>query len=249
MVNSSHSLSAEKLLISVILPVYNGEKFLAEAIQNIKQQNYQPLEIIVVDDGSTDGTAKIAAQFHDEVYYVYQSNQGAAAARNKGLEVACGNVIAFLDVDDLWIQNKLKLQLSHLYHNLSEVVLGRVQVDTLENEPAFKANTDSMLAFVVGCGLFRKSAFEKVGYFDVSLQYGEDIDWFLRAREKNIRIAVLPQATLLHRKHRNNMTRNKNIHDLNLIKVLRNSLDRRSQMNQNSVTSLPELYFVDEPNT
>lgn len=239
----------ESYFVSVIIPVYNGEAFLEEAIQSIQQQNYQSLEIIIVDDGSTDRTAAIAASYSKQIRYIFQPNCGPAAARNKGLEVAHGNVIAFLDVDDLWTPNKLKLQLSYLSRDPSEVVLGRVQVETLDNEPEFKANTDSMLAFVVGCGLFRKSVFERIGYFDVSLRYGEDIDWFLRAREQNIVITVLPQVTLLHRKHRNNMTRKQNIHDLNIITVLRKSLDRRRRSEQNSVVSLPSLIYINEFHT
>lgn len=239
----------ESFFISAIIPVYNGEAFLEEAIQSIQQQNYQPLEIIIVDDGSTDRTSKIATSYGSQVRYVFQPNCGPAAARNTGLEIAHGNVIAFLDVDDLWTSNKLELQLSHLSRNPSEVILGRVQVETIQDEPEFKANTDSMIAFAVGCGLFRKSVFDKIGYFDVSLRYGEDTDWFLRAREKNVVVTILPYVTLLHRKHQNNMTRKKSIHDLNIIKVLRKSLDRRRMTEQNLVESLSNLVYANESST
>lgn len=229
--------------ISVIIPVYNGEAFLKEAIQSIQQQNYQPLEIIVVDDGSTDRTAEIANSYGNLVRYAYQSNRGPAAARNKGLGMAHGNIIAFLDADDLWTPNKLEIQIPYLKSNVSEIVLGRVQVKALEGEPLFKIHTNPILSFVMGCGLFRKSVFDKVGYFDENLRYSEDIDWYLRVREHNIAIAVLSEVTLFHRKHRNNTTRRKTAHDLNMITVLRKSLARR-RAKQPSVTSLPDLIHV-----
>ena len=93
--------SLEQYYVSAIIPVYNGEHFLARVINNILSQQYHPLEIIVIDDGSTDNTAKIAQNYPDIVYH-YQENAGPSAARNRGIELAKGNVIAFLDVDDLW---------------------------------------------------------------------------------------------------------------------------------------------------
>ena len=224
---SSHSFS-----VSVIIPVYNGEAFLAEAMQNIQQQNYQLLEIIVVDDGSSDRTAEIAANFSDQVRYVFQPNAGPAAARNKGLEMAQGDVIAFLDVDDLWTENKLNLQLEHLAQDpLRDIVLGHVQVmqrtEVAPEQASFVKFGDPCVASNLGCAVFRKSVFEKVGFFDPALRYSEDVDWFMRAREQGIPMLILEQVTLLYRLHQQNMTHRKNLHDLSLMKVLKNSLDRR----------------------
>src|SRR5712692_8045370 len=121
-------MKSDPFFVSVIVPVYNGEAFLAEAVDSIQRQAYQPLETIIVDDGSTDGTAGIAARFKDNVRYVYQSNNGPPAARNKGLKMARGNVIGFLDADDLWSENKLELQLAYLAEDSSvEIVLGHTQ--------------------------------------------------------------------------------------------------------------------------
>ena len=99
-------MNSEKPLVSVIMPVYNGAAFLTGAIDNIRRQNYEPLEIIIVDDGSTDSTGQIVASFGSDIRYVYQANQGPAAARNHGLRLATGDLIAFLDVDDLWAENR-----------------------------------------------------------------------------------------------------------------------------------------------
>ncbi|MBI4573499.1 MAG: glycosyltransferase family 2 protein, partial [candidate division NC10 bacterium] len=100
-------------LVSVILPVYNGERFLAAAIASILAQDYQPIEVIVVDDGSTDGTAAIARSFQG-VRYLYQPNQGPAFARNAGIAVARGAFIAFLDADDLMVPTRLSVQAGYL---------------------------------------------------------------------------------------------------------------------------------------
>ena len=94
-------------LISCIVPVFNGERYLAEALDSILAQTWRPLEVIVVDDGSTDGTAHIAAGYGAEVSYIHQANAGPAAARNRGLDAARGEFIAFLDADDLWHKDKL----------------------------------------------------------------------------------------------------------------------------------------------
>ena len=99
-------------LISCIVPVYNGERYLGEAIDSILAQTYGPLEIIVVDDGSTDGTAEVVATYGDQVRYLWQPNAGQAAARNHGLSVTQGEFISFLDADDLWHPEKLDRQIA-----------------------------------------------------------------------------------------------------------------------------------------
>src|SRR5919112_2696990 len=103
-------------LVSVIVPVYNGERYLAAALQSIFEQDYRPFEVIVVDDGSVDDTAKIARSFQ-QIHYIYQSNQGAAAARNAGVATAQGELIAFLDADDVWVPNKLSVQADYLFRH------------------------------------------------------------------------------------------------------------------------------------
>src|SRR5438045_3634651 len=99
-------------MVSCIVPVYNGEPYLREAIKSILAQTHRPIELIVVDDGSTDGTAEIVRVFIDHVKYVCQFNAGAAAARNRGIGLACGEFVAFNDADDLWHEEKLERQLA-----------------------------------------------------------------------------------------------------------------------------------------
>lgn len=101
-------------LISVIIPVYNREKYVSEAIESVLKQTYQFLDIIVIDDGSTDKSAEIIKSFGSKIRYFYQENSGISSALNHGLKVAKGEFIAFLDSDDLWTENKLNLQIKVL---------------------------------------------------------------------------------------------------------------------------------------
>ncbi|PSB01602.1 glycosyltransferase family 2 protein [Merismopedia glauca] len=228
----------KSLLVSVIIPIYNGEMFLAEAIQSLKRQNYQPLEIIVIDDGSTDKTAEIAAQFHPEIRYVYQSNQGPSAARNHGIKLAEGEVIAFLDVDDLWADDVLLDFTDYLIaHPDVEIVQGLIQqmqreiVNPQENSYTFKPNFQPYQFINLGSALYRKSVFDKVGLFDLALRDNEDTDWFMRAWEQNINKVVIPRVMLFYRKHDGNMTlKQTDLVHFGVIKIYKRHIDRmRSQ--------------------
>ena len=111
--------------VSVIIPVYNGVKYLADAVASIVRQDHEPLEIIIVDDGSTDETSAVARSLPGDIRYIYQTNSGAASARNRGLEMAIGDVICFLDADDMWSDDKLAVQLALFSADDSlQVVLG-----------------------------------------------------------------------------------------------------------------------------
>src|SRR2546426_189289 len=100
--------------VSVVIPVYNGEQYLADAIQSVRDQTYQNVEVIVVDDGSTDGSADVAKKFGEAIRYVHQSNGGVGKARNTGIAAARGAYLAFLDQDDLWLPDKLAVQVAYL---------------------------------------------------------------------------------------------------------------------------------------
>lgn len=227
-------------LLSVIIPAYNGEAFLAEAVESIYLQDYHPLELIIVDDGSTDNTARIAANLKEDVRYIYQSHSGRpAAGRNRGVKEAAGEIIGFLDQDDLWPANKLALQMPYLVNDGSlDVILGHTQIMQLtgmvDGKREFEAFAKSVDYMLLSSALFKRSVFEKVGFFDESLKYfGDDLDWFIRAREQGVSVRQLEEVTLFWRIHETNASHNPVIrdhargYDRALTEVIKKSLDRR----------------------
>jgi glycosyltransferase involved in cell wall biosynthesis len=230
--------------ISVIIPVYNGKKFLPEAVKSVLKQNYEPLEIIIVDDGSTDGTSELQNSLGEQVHFIFQNNKGPAAARNTGIKAAKGEFLAFLDSDDLWPSDKLKLQTNYLLNDPDiQVVLGQTKRFDSEHkyEKDFAGKQNPVISVQIGSALFRRTAFEKVGDLDEGLQYSEDHDWFLRAREKGIKILVLENTTLYHRRHNDNMTNKADSNGYQLTTVIKKSLDRRRLQNVGKPDSLPKL--------
>jgi len=231
-------------LLSVIVPAYNAAGFVRDAIGCIQQQGYPKLEVIIVDDGSTDATREVVAACPGDVQYVHQENQGVASARNHGLCLARGSFISFLDADDIWTPGALKLLAQHLHdHVQTGVVLGRVQYTRLLTDRVgnhhMKAFGDPCVSFNLGAGLFRKQVFERVGVFDTNLHSSEDVDWFMRAREAAIRIELLDEAILLYRRHGQNLTQDRAASHRDLARALKQSLDRRRR--SCAASSLPSL--------
>jgi glycosyltransferase involved in cell wall biosynthesis len=216
--------------ISVIIPVFNGERFLATAIENVLCQGMSSLEIIVVDDGSKDNTSEIAAKFSKHVRYYYQDNQGPSAARNRGLLQAKGNFIAFLDCDDCWTENNLKvLHQAHLDFPEADIIMGKIQEETFDKQSnAFKKKGGPIFTLSLVTILAKKSAVNKIGFFNESLRIGEDKDWFYRAREQQINLKLLENhVSLHHRRHDANLTNNMAHSETYLLKLLRMSIERK----------------------
>ena len=196
-------------LVSIIIPIYNYGRFLAEAIDSVMAQTYRPIEVIVVDDGSTDNTANIATSYPD-IQYIYQPNQGVSVARNTGISKARGKYLAFLDADDTWHPDKLKIQIQHLKENPN---IG-YNICKIKNyfEPEINRDPriisalyeyDQIGGFTIVC---TKSIFEQVGGFDSRYKAGEDFDWFTRAKDKGIAMAIVPDILLNRRIHNNNLS-------------------------------------------
>lgn len=221
-------------LISVIIPVYNCDRYLSEAIKSVLNQTYKSLEIIIVDDGSTDKSAEIAKSFGDVIRYEFQSNSGLGATRNKGVELAKGDYLTFLDADDLWTENKLQLQIEAFNHNATlDMVFGNVQQfispELLEE---LKAKIDLSLEFfkgyLAGTMMIKKESFNRVGYFSNNWELGEFIDWYLKAQEKKLQTLILPEILLKRRIHDTNMGIKKKDKLQDYIKIIKASLDRKN---------------------
>ena len=222
-------------LVSVIIPVYNGARYLRAALESVFAQTYRSFEVIVVDDGSVDDSGLIAQSF-PEVRYIHQTNCGVAAARNHGIEAAQGEFFAFLDQDDLWTPDKLRLQIEYL---LSHPEVGytltqqKFFLDQGATLPAWfrKELFDSIhTGWVLGTLVVRRTTFEQVGNFVTGYSAANDSDWFFRAKAAAIPMAVVPELLLLKRIHEtNDSARAKEILS-ELLKVVKTSLDRqRSQ--------------------
>lgn len=231
--DATEAAEAEPLdqpLISVVIPVYNGTKFLPDAVASILAQNYPNLEIIVVDDGSTDNIAEVVDALDVDVRFYQRTNEGAGAARNFGIMDASGTYIAFLDVDDLWPEGTLGILLKQFAEDDTlDLVKGHAQLLTLDKKTGeFRAagNPSESFPDYIGAGLYHKSAFERVGLFDPELRFGEDSDWYSRAREQSLNILVLDIVSLRVRRHGGNMTAKATKTELRALKALKKSIDR-----------------------
>ena len=222
--------------VSVILPVYNGARFLAEALRSVLAQTLPPDEIIVVDDGSTDGTAQVIAEASAAstvpIRAVYQENQGPAAARNRGLSLAQGELLAFQDADDLWSVNKLALQVALLQrYPQAHAVIGYSQLaftDSGEGSSTISQGRPGPILLLQE-GLFRRSLFELVGPFDPRLRGDEDIEWFLQLLVHPVELLIHPDVVLTYRRHAANLTGSLAASRRQFLLALQRSVVRRRQ--------------------
>lgn len=227
-------------LISCIVPVFNGEHYLGEALESILNQTYRPLEVIVVDDGSTDGTATVAAPYGDRVRYFREDNAGAPTARNFGVGVAQGEFAAFLDADDLWYPEKLQRQMARFEArpelDLCVTHLQNFWAPELEKEKSrFKDHrfAEPLPGYVTTTLLARGKVFETVGRFNPAFKLGDNMDWFLRAAEAGAVMELLPDVLMYRRIHGSNISIGPGGGAMNssmqnsLLQVMKASLDRR----------------------
>jgi len=215
-----------------VIPVYNGERYLASALQSVFGQDYHPFEVIVVDDGSVDGSADIARSYK-EIQYMHQRNQGVGVARNVGIAAARGQFIAFLDQDDLWATNKLSVQVEYLLQRpeVGYVLAGQrlfLEPGTsrppwLKRELLLKDHT----GFVPGTLVVRKTIFEQTGVFDSSYRNGSDAEWLFRAKDLGIAAGILPEVLLYKRIHGSNQSHETEMSKAEIFQALKASLDRR----------------------
>jgi glycosyltransferase involved in cell wall biosynthesis len=225
--------------VSCVIPVFNGERFLAEALDSVFAQTHQPAEVIVVDDGSTDDTAGVTARYAERIVCLRQDNAGPAAARNRGVAAANCEFIAFQDADDRWDPGKLALQaarfaarpelevsITHI-RNFWEPELQREQEAMQEHALAKPA----LAGYTLQTMLARRSALARVGAFNQALRFGEDTDWFIRARDENIVLELMPEVLVYRRFHLDNLTRRVQVAAVNegLVDLVRGSLQRRRQ--------------------
>jgi glycosyltransferase involved in cell wall biosynthesis len=221
--------------VSVIIPVYNGEKYLAESIQSALAQEHAAIEILVVDNGSTDGTPNVARMF-PAIRYLHLQERGLAKALNHGVEQSRGRFFGFLDADDLWQPNKLTKQLEAFARNpATDMVFGHIeQFISPELPDPIKARLsirDKRLpGRVKSTLLIRQESFRKVGSFEESTNFADFIEWYMRAVEQGLQELMLPDTLTLRRIHGANYGFTDRDKRIEYVRVIKRGLDRRRRL-------------------
>jgi glycosyltransferase involved in cell wall biosynthesis len=224
-------MSDARPLVSVVVPVYNGERFLAAALESVCAQDYRPIEVIVVDDGSDDRTADVARSF-EGVVYVRQPHQGPAVARNLGMALAQGEFVAFLDADDLMKPHKLSIQVGYLLdHPDIGCVLARQEIllEPGAKRPAW-LRPDPVFGDLGGVpplsAVVRRGVIGRMRGFDAAYPSAEGLEWLGRMREAGVRIAVLPEVLMCRRVHGSNLSHRNRALVQGLLRNLKSKIDR-----------------------
>lgn len=197
---------------SCVIPVYNGERYLAQAIESVLLQTEPVQEIIVVDDGSNDGSGEVARRFGSRIRYERQERRGVSAARNRGVTLAAGDLICFLDADDLFIRRKMELQTA-CFGERSDLELC---VALTENfwSPELRADErdDDAVWTTPWAGhlstwVLRRSLFDRIGGFDETMPLSQDVDWHMRAVKAGAICETVPEILSRRRLHAHNNSR------------------------------------------
>ena len=203
--------------VSVIVPAYNVESYLREAIESAVAQTVAPLEVVVVNDGSTDGTGAVLdalAREHASVRAIHQENGGPAIARNTAIAAATGEFLTFLDSDDAMEPDRLEVQVGYLLaHPAVDIVINavdRIPEDGAELDAAFVRHELIVAKHARGINLMvlttRSSTFASLGGFDPSYRLSEDYHWLVRAHSNGRTIALVPRPVGRRRLHEANVS-------------------------------------------
>jgi glycosyltransferase involved in cell wall biosynthesis len=229
-------MKMQQPLVSCIIPVWNGEKYLAEAIESVLGQTYPALEIVAVDDGSTDGTPALLSSYGERIVTVRQDQSGPAVARNAGIERSTGEFIAFLDADDLWDPRKTELQMARFAQRpdlaicLCEVRnFWSPEIETPQGG-ATAERMDAVAGWFAQSMLVKRDAFRAVGAFDTSLRHREAMDWLRRATDSGLTVDVVREILVHRRLHLTNRSRSRAANDHeSLLRIARAALSRRAR--------------------
>ncbi len=214
--------------ISVIIPVFNGARYLGEAIQSVLDQTRPAEEIIVVDDGSTDDSHQIAAQY--PVTCIRQANSGASTARNHGVSQSRGDMLAFLDADDVWTVEKLALQ-TDVFQEQPELdaIFGMVeQFSSPDAAPRARFVGETLNGVHCGTMLIKREAFLRVGFLKPDWKVAHFLEWYARAEDARLSMITLPEVLMRRRVHTTNLTvRMRDTARMEYAQILKAALDRR----------------------
>ena len=222
-------------LVSCIIPVWNGEKYLAEAIESVVGQAYPAIEIVVVDDGSTDGTPALLSSYGERVVTIRQDQAGPAVARNAGIERSKGEYIAFLDADDIWDPRKTELQMER-FRDRQDLSVCLCEVRNfwspeieVPQESAATEKMEAVSGWFAQSMLVKREAFRTAGGFDTSLRHREAMDWLRRATDSGLAVDMVKEVLVHRRLHLTNRSRSRAANDHeSLLRIARAAMSRRS---------------------
>jgi glycosyltransferase involved in cell wall biosynthesis len=215
------------MAVSVIIPVYNGARFLGAAIESVLAQEHPVDEIIVVDDGSSDQSSSTAQDFGRRVRVISQANAGPAAARNNGIAHASSNVVAFLDADDIMVPQRIKRQAATMTASDDVEIVLSAQWLFRDGEPPRPFDDPNAAkqclrqGFVPSTAFVKRAAFEKYGMFLSHQRVGDFIEWFTRAQSLECRYVMLSEPLVLRRIHEMNLSRTNRADYAQLVRTLR----------------------------
>jgi glycosyltransferase involved in cell wall biosynthesis len=219
-------------LVSVVMAVKNGERFLAAGLDSVAAQSYRNFEIVVVDGHSTDRSAAIAAAY-PQARFITQDGAGLSAAWNTGVRAARGELIAFLDHDDLWAPHKLDAQVAHLLaHPEAQYVVAQVRFFLEPGcavPPGFKPELfgQDLMGRIPGTLMARRALFAQLGDFNEGLKIAGDVEWFVRAKDRGVAMGYVPEVLLHKRIHEANLAADALANSRELLSLLRESINRQ----------------------
>ena len=196
--------------VSVVMPMRDGERYLADALHSVVEQTTPAAEVLVVDDGSRDASPSIAAKFGHPVRVLRQGREGLAIALNRGIAEASGDAVAFCDSDDICTPHRLERQVNALVRDPECSIVGGlvqqfVSPDAIEATKGLRVDTRPTAVALNGSLMVRAEVFDLVGRFDTSLQTSVGIDWISRVRSFGLRVTLIDDVVLLRRVHGRNL--------------------------------------------
>ena len=218
-------------MVSVIIPAYDRERYLGAVLDSVLRQGYDPLEVIVADDGSSDGTAQVARAYPG-VRLLSLAHGGVSAARNAAIAASSGSLLAFLDSDDLWLPGKLDAQVGLLERNPHLGYCFCRIWNFLEPGcavPLWVKSEDLecvSVHYLVTTMVIRREVFDRIGGFDTAFAWGEDSEWMLRAKVAGIAYTIVPEVYLRRRIHSSNLSLSIDSESALLVKIARKNIDR-----------------------